>query len=96
MKQYLEIISIDIETSDQFLLNKYPKPGVYLNTRNNQLFMFDGTTLTMVGGFNLLSKLPIITELEDKKVSSELLADSLLKMAAIINDPGLARDLIKV
>ena len=96
MKQYLEIISIDIEVSDQFLSNKYPKPGTYLNIRNNQLLMFDGACLTMVGAVNLLSKLPIITELEDKKVSSDLLANSLLKMAAIINDPGLAKDLIKV
>jgi hypothetical protein len=94
MTKYLEIIDIDIPVIDVFSPSKYPSTGLFLNKPNNQLFIFDGLTVSMVGPMGVLAKLPVIDKLEKSIDNSQLLANSMLKLAAIMKNPELAMGLI--
>lgn len=94
MTKYLEVMDIDLPVVDVFMTSKYPSIGLFLNKINNQLFIYDGLTVSMVGPMGIIAKLPVLSKVEDNTGSTKLLANSMLKLAAIMKNPELAMGLI--
>jgi hypothetical protein len=98
MTKYLEIIDIEIPVVDMYAASKYPSPGLYLNKVNNQLICTDGTLTYIVGMPGIIINLPTTGELPIQSTvhptNERLLANSMLKLAAIMKNPELAMGLI--